>query len=325
MSTGQPDSPRLIADVGGTNARFALVHADSDTPTDEVTLRGADYPDFGAAVEAYLERVGGPRPTLGFCAIANPVTGDRLRMTNHAWAFSIEETRRRLGFEHLRFINDFAAQALAIPHLPDRDKAKMGGGEPMARRPIGVLGPGTGLGVSGLIPTPAGEWVPIEGEGGHVTYSPVTRREMDIADALRKRHGHCSAERLVSGVGLKATYAAICALDGVTARDIEPDGISAGAASGNDPQCAETINVFTMALATTAANLAVTLGALGGIFLCGGILPRLGSQFDEMAFRERFEDKGRFHDYLMAVPTYVVHARSPALLGLAKTLGPSTG
>lgn len=323
MSTGQPERPRLIADIGGTNARFALVPADGDVPVQERVLPGADYPDFAAAAEAYLAGIDGPRPAVGFCAIANPVTGDFLSMTNHDWAFSIDASRRQLGFESLRFINDFSAQALAVPYLPAADKVKLGGGEAMANRPIGVLGPGTGLGVSGLVPF--GEhWVPIEGEGGHVTYSPVTPREFAVASELRRRFGHCSAERLVSGLGLKATYQALCAVDGVPAGALEPDAISARAADGSDPLCGETITIFTAALATTAANLAVTLGALGGIYLCGGILPRLGGLFDSGRFRERFEEKGRFREYLEAVPTYVVHARHPALLGLAKTLGPGS-
>lgn len=322
MSTGPSDErPRLIADIGGTNARFALVPADGRDPVQEQVLRGADYPDFAAAAEAYLDGIDGPRPGVGFCAIANPVTGDFLRMTNHAWAFSIEESRRRLGLDSLRFINDFSAQALAIPYLPDSDKVQVGRGEPVANGPLAVLGPGTGLGVSGLIPF-GDHWVPIEGEGGHVTFAPVTDREFALASELRRRFSHCSAERLVSGLGIRATYEALCTLDGVPPLALEPGDISERAARGDDALCRETIEIFTAALATTAANLAVTLGALGGVYLCGGILPRLGSLFDTEAFRARFEDKGRFREYLSGVPTYVVHARHPALLGLARTLGP---
>jgi glucokinase len=324
MSTGRPERPRLIADIGGTNARFALVPADGRDPRHERSLRCADYPNFADAATAYLREVGNPQPSEGFCAIANPVIEDWLQMTNHAWAFSIEETRRQLGLERLRFVNDFTAQALAIPHLPDADKRRFGGEPPLPRHAMAVIGPGTGLGVSGLIP--AGDrWVPLEGEGGHVVYSPVTPREWALAECLQDQYdGHCSAERVVSGIGLTATYAALCRLDGVAVEQLKPDEITRRAADSSCSGCGrarETLSLFTLGLATTAANLAVTLGAFGGVYLCGGILPRLGALFDSAAFRARFEDKGRFRAYMARIPTYVVHASNPALLGLARNLG----
>lgn len=321
MSTGHPEAPRLIADIGGTHARFALVPAGDDRPARVRSLPCAGYPDFAAAARAYLEMEGEPRPREGLCAIANPVTGDALAMTNHPWRFSIEAARRALGLARLRFVNDWAAQALAIPHLAAHEREAFGGGEPRPGYPVAVLGPGTGLGVSGLVPSPAG-WHAIEGEGGHVTWSPVTDREMALAAEIRRRHGHCSAERVASGIGLMTVHQALAHLDGdAEAQPPEPREITRRAGEGC-PRCRETVEHFTLALATTAANLAITLGALGGTYLGGGILPRLGALFDRAAFRARFEDKGRFRGYLAGVPTYLVHAEHPALLGLAKALGP---
>lgn len=319
MSTGHHDRPGLIADIGGTHARFALVPPQADTPVSVMTLRCADHAGFSEAADAFLRHVGGPRPRVALCAIATAVGGDQLRMTNHAWAFSVAQARRDLALEKLRFINDFAAQALAIPHLPADSREHFGGGQPLANRPIAVLGPGTGLGASGLIPTTL-RWVPIEGEGGHVTFAPHTRREAALADRLRQRFGHCSAERVASGIGLPAVHQALCEMDGVSSEELTPEIITRRATDAACPYCREAVSMLCLGLATTASNLAVTLGALGGVYLCGGILPRLGALFDRQAFRARFEDKGRFRDYLAAVPTYLVHASNPALLGLARNL-----
>lgn len=321
MSTGHPKPPRLIADIGGTHARFALVPAGDDHPTRIRNLPGADYPDFAAAARAYLEMAADVPPREALCAIANPVTGDELAMTNHPWRFSIEASRRALGLTRLRFVNDWAAQALAIPHLGAEECEAFGGGVPRPGYPLAVLGPGTGLGASGLLPSPGG-WQAIEGEGGHVTWSPVTDRELALAAEIRREHGHCSAERVASGLGLVNVHQALARLDGdAGAPPLEAREITRRAVAGC-PRCHETVMHFTLALATTAANLTVTLGALGGTYLGGGILPRLGALFDRAAFRARFEDKGRFRGYLAAVPTYIVHADYPALRGLAKKLGP---
>jgi glucokinase len=320
MSTGHPERPWLIADIGGTNARFAVVTPDQPEPQQEQVLAASDYPDFVAAAEAYLAGIAGPRPAAGFCAIANPITGDTVRMTNHDWAFSIEASRQRLGFEQLRFINDFAAQALAMPWLTPSEYDRIGGGDPQPSTPLGVLGPGTGLGVSALIPA-GGDWIPLDSEGGHVTYSPVTRREHDLARILQARYGHCSAERIVSGPGLVATYQSLCSLDGVSPAPLAPPEVTQRASEGSDPRCNEAMELFTLALATTASNLAITLQASGGIYLAGGLLPKLGPLFDSELFRSRFTAKGRFSDYLGSLPVYLVHTQDhPALHGLARNL-----
>ncbi len=318
MSTVPREAPRLIADIGGTNARFALVPAGGSEPEAEVKLPCAEYSGSAESAEVYLGQEDAA-PKIGFCAIANPVTGDWLEMTNHVWAFSIEEARRQLNLGRLRFINDFTAQALAVPHLPTMALRQIGVGASLAGHAMAGLGPGTGLGVSGLIPADEG-WIAIEGEGGHATFSPMTPRESALAERLRERYaGHCSAERIVSGLGLTATVEALCELDGEPVTTLDPDEITRRAAAG-EPRCCEAVSIFCMALATTAGNLAITLGAFGGVYLSRGIVPKLGALLDADAFRARFEDKGRFRDYLRAIPTYIVTAENPALLGLARNL-----
>lgn len=309
----------LVGDVGGTNARFGLVSRDGMLLHSRV-LADADYPGIAEAIDAYLaDRDGLPRPRRGAIAIASPVAGDMVRMTNHPWTFSILELRERLGFRRLIVINDFTAQALALPHLKEGDKTVVGEGEAQPAYPIGVLGPGSGLGVSGLIP--AGEkWVPLTGEGGHVTMAPYTGRENAALAVLRHHLDHVSAERVLSGPGLVNLYNALAEVDGVPARQYTAAQITDEVTGRDDPLCAETTEMFCAMLGTIAGNLALTLGARGGVYIGGGIVPRLGERFAESPFRERFMAKGRFRAYLATIPTYVVTHHLPAFLGCAAAL-----
>lgn len=320
MSSETAVRPRLIADIGGTNARFALVGED-ESPRDERVLPGADYPDIVSAIEAYLGMVEGPRPLEAAFAIANPITGDWVKMTNHSWEFSIEESRKVLGLERFLLVNDFTALAMALPWLSDEELHPIGGGTAATNGPIGVLGPGTGLGVSGLIRV-GRSWVPLQGEGGHVSFSPMNARETAILEVSWRRFEHVSAERLVSGMGLQNLHHAICVLEGREPESLSPADVVERGKSGADPICAEALETFCAILGTVAGNLALTLGATGGVYIGGGIVPRLGEYFDQSSFRRRFEDKGRFESYLAAIPTWLIRARHPALLGMSKVFGP---
>ncbi|MDO6460465.1 glucokinase [Granulosicoccaceae sp. 1_MG-2023] len=313
----QPAAPKLIADIGGTNARFALLDADGRIHAHK-TLPCAEQADFVSAVQAYLLAVGSPPVSEAAVAIANPVDGDLIRMTNHNWTFSIEASRRALGLKRLLFRNDFTALALSLPHLPAADCRQIGGRPADTPQPLAVLGPGTGLGVSGLLPCAGGQWVAVSGEGGHVSVSPGNARECDILQLCWSRFGHVSAERLISGMGLQNLYAAICQLEGVTAEGLSPADISARAMAGGDGICEEALAVFCAQLGSVSGNLALTLGATGGVYIGGGIVPRLGDFFVNSAFRERFQAKGRFHDYLAAIPVYVIHNPHPALIGISQ-------
>ena len=312
---------RLLADVGGTNARFALVTGARGMPQRELTLPTIDFPNLVDAAEHYLRQCGSPKVLEGAVAIANPITGDWLKMTNHHWAFSIEETRKRLGFERLLLINDFTALAMALPAIPQRDLRKVGGGEPVAGAALALIGAGTGLGVSGLFPTGDGRLVPIAGEGGHVTMCAANAREAEIIETCRLEHPHVSAERVISGMGLTNLYQAIAKLAGATPQPLTPADVTHRGLADSDPFCAEALQVFCAMLGSVSGNLVLTLGARGGLYIGGGIVPRLGEYFERSPFRARFEAKGRFTSYLAPVPAYVIHAHNPAYLGTAIALG----
>ena len=312
------DSPRLIADIGGTYARFALETAQGQFEH-IASLRCADHADFHAAVSAYLASLPGMEIHHAGVAIANPVEGDLVRMTNYHWQFSIEEMRQRLGLDTLLVVNDFTALAMALPRLSPRDVRQVGGGEANKPSVIGLLGSGSGLGVSGLIPAGDG-WVALGTEGGHTSFSPRDEREIAILRFAWKHFDHVSFERLLSGPGLELMYRALAERAGKPAAELQAPDITQRALDGSDPLCAETLDVFCALLGTAAANLAVTLGALGGIYIGGGIVPRLGAAFDASPFRSRFEDKGRFSAYLSAIPTYVITAEHATFIGASAIL-----
>lgn len=311
-------SMQLIADIGGTNARFAL-HADGAI-RDELVLACADYADVVTAVEDYLHRIGlesRQRPREAAFAIACPVIGDLIRMTNHAWAFSAAAVRRQLGLERFIVLNDFTALAMAIPHLPRSELVQVGGDSAVAQAPIALIGPGTGLGVSGLVHH-QGQWLPLQGEGGHVTFASANEREIGILRLLWEQYPHVSAERLLSGPGLVAIYQSLCTLDGASGEVLSPPEITQHGLAGTRPLCTETLEVFCAILGTVAADVVLTLGALGGVYIGGGIVPRLLDFFSHSSFRARFEAKGRYAEYLAAIPSWVIMTEKPALVGVAR-------
>ena len=314
-------APQLLGDIGGTNARFALVHGDQQPITHEVTLPTGQYPDLAAAAQAYLRQVGQPAVSHACIAIANPIDGDVLKMTNNHWQFSIEATRQALGLSSLLMLNDWEAMAMAAPALNGNDLEQIGPGEPVINAPKGLIGPGTGLGVSSLVRSRRGDWVPIAGEGGHVSMSPTCEREADILRILWRHHTHVSVERVVSGMGLENLYRAICELNGTEAEVLVAAQVSERALAANDVACEEALERMCRLLGNAAANLAVTLGARGGIYIGGGVIGRLGDYFAQSGFRAAFEAKGRFENYMKRIPTYVIRAEQPALIGCAMGLG----
>ncbi len=313
--------PRLLGDIGGTNARFAWLDVPGAMPAQTDSYRCADHGSLQDAMRHYLDAHRLPAPRWCAIGIANPVVGDLVRMTNHDWQFSIEAVRSHFGMERFLVINDFTALALALPALQAADLRQVGPGAPVGQAPLGLIGPGTGLGVSGLLPAHGGRSaIPINGEGGHVTLAGTTALEDAVIARLRERFGHASAERAVSGPGLVNLHAALSELDGAALEELDAAAISARAAAG-DPRSVQALDLFFAFLGTVAGNLALSLGARGGMYIGGGIVPRLGERIDRSAFRERFEAKGRFRDYLRGIPTFVVQAStSPALLGAARAL-----
>lgn len=314
----QATFPRLVADIGGTNARFALETNHQQFEKVEVLL-DSDYNSIVDAIKAYLKLAGEPNVKYASVAIANPIIGDWVQMTNHHWAFSIETTRQALNLESLLFINDFTAQALAITQTAEQDLVQVGGFQPIENAPKAVIGPGTGLGVSGLIPSAEG-YVPLAGEGGHTSFPPFDDAEIMIWQYAKRKYGHVSAERFLSGSGLSLIYEALAEREGVKRQKLTPPEISERALSGTSPLCRLTLDIFCAMLGTVASNLALTLGARGGVYLCGGIIPRFIDYFKHSPFRNRFESKGRFDAYLAAIPVYVVLSKYPGITGAAVAL-----
>jgi glucokinase len=310
---------RLVGDVGATNARFGLVSARGEI-LHWRTYACEHYPTIADAIAEYLADRGGlAMPRQAAIAIASAITGDRVAMTNHPWSFSVSQLKAHFGFERLEVINDFTAQALALPHLGVGDRTQIGDGAAVPSAPLAVLGPGSGLGVSGLVPCGAG-WVALTGEGGHATMAPATERESAVLAELRRRLDHVSAERVLSGPGLVNLYNTLAQIDRVPSKGYAAAQITDLGTRGQDPVCVEATEMFCAMLGTVAGNLALTLGARGGLFIAGGIVPRLGKYFIGSPFRARFEAKGRFTAYLAAIPTFVVTHPLAAFLGCAALL-----
>lgn len=310
-------SPRLIADVGGTNARFALCI--DGRPEHEMELQCANFPTLTDAIKHYLDMAGvaATPPSEAAFAIAAALNGDEISLTNSHWKFSMHEVCKSINLKRLIVVNDFTALAMSIRHLKDDELMQVGGLQPEANKPMAVLGPGTGLGVSGLIP--AGDaWIPLEGEGGHTSWSPNNERETTVLNQLWKEFDHVSTERVLSGMGLVNLYNALSAIEGKKSQTFAPADITEHALNASDSICVETLNMFCGILGAAAGNLVLTLGAKGGVYIAGGIVPRLGDFFLRSPFRSRFESKGRYKSYLSTVPAYVMTAKRPAFTGLAQ-------
>jgi len=312
--------PHMVADIGGTNARFGWIdHAGADIAHVR-TLSCDSYEGVAQAFEAYLEEAELSKPAALAMGVATAVTEDFVQLTNRpSWSFSTRELQGKLALEKLVVLNDFTALALALPSITAEQLVQIGGGKPVPHQPIGLIGPGTGLGVSGLMPTKDG-WLPISGEGGHATMAAANQREAAVLDIFKQRFGHASAERALCGNGLVWLYEALAQLDGIAPQSLTPADVRTRGIAG-DPACKEVIEMFCAMLGTLAGNLALTLGARGGIYIGGGIAPRLATVVDWSVFRERFEHKGRRKDYLAAIPVFIICAPiSPALFGAARAL-----
>lgn len=316
-STPTPIAPgtTLIADLGGTNARFALFDGEKIGPI--VRLAVADHASLPAAIASFLAAEAPAQPpSRAVLAIAGPVEDGHAVFTNADWIADAQELGRAFGFSQVRLINDFAAQAWALPHLDDADLCPLGGEAPVPGAPMVVLGPGTGLGVAALVPTPAGGIV-VSTEGGHVTLPGTSARDDAIIGVLRGKLGHVSAESVLSGPGLVHLYEAIATLDGAPFAPRTSAEITAAGLRGACPLCRKTLDAFCEMLGTVAGDLALSFGARGGVFIAGGVAPRILGYLKGSAFRERFEAKGRFRSYLEPIPVHVVLHADPAFVGLA--------
>ena len=318
----------LIGDIGGTNARFALVDPRAETLEllEQRTLKAAEFASLQHAAERYLADVGAA-PRRASIAVACPVTGDAIRLTNRAWSFSREDLRKALKLDELKVLNDFGAVARAIPALaPNERETLHPGGEvrttPLA--PISVIGPGTGLGVALLVGDGRHGWQAIETEGGHVTFAPLGDEEQRIARWLNARHGRTSYERLLSGPGISTIDQVLAAgdepsLDALAESPRDPSTIVTAALEGHDLTARQALARFCAVLGSFAGD-AVLLHGARTVMIAGGIVPRFIPFLRSSAFRERFLAKGRFAALLETVAIHIVTHPQPGLLGAAVAL-----
>jgi glucokinase len=315
----KPHYTGLVGDVGGTNARFGLIDAEGRVRNLHIYAAG-DYASLNDVIVDYLERtMGRRRPPRAVIAVAGPVLDGEIEFTNLDWRISEGELLAQFEFEAVRLINDFAAQALACPTLTGENLKPLGptlrGG---ADCPMVILGAGTGFGVAGLARSERGD-IPVATEGGHAAFAPSDDVEVEVWTQLRARHGRVSIERLLSGRGLFDLYVVLAGMQQIEATLADEKAVFEAAAKG-DVLAGETLDRFCGILGSVAGDLALSFGARGGVFVSGGIAPRMADRLASGAFRTRFEDKGRLTDYVKEIPTSLVLHPYPALIGASREL-----
>ena len=308
---------KLIGDIGGTNCRFWLLDGEGEIVFGPWRGASSDYETVGGLLTAVLDEAGYSDLSAVVICVAGPVANGKAALTNFAFEVSVDLLAAFCPADQVRLINDFEAISLSLPHLTGADVSSLGGpDEGLVNAPLAVIGPGTGLGMGGLIPDGQGGFIPIVSEGGNAAAVPETTREWQIMDELRKVIGFVSVEWVVSGYGLCNLFRTIAALDGVDVpEDITPEQVAARAKDGCTV-ASEAMALFASLLGGAAGDLALTLGARGGVYVAGGIIPKWGDQFDLGLFRERFEAKGWFEPYVKDIPTKLIVADDPAFLGL---------
>lgn len=315
--TAQPQAntkPVLLADIGGTNARFALLQDGAVGAVSHLVV--SDYPTFAEAMGAYLrDQQGGGKLAAAHLAVAGTVTNGRCEMTNSPWVIDAAELSEAFSIPSVRVINDFEAVAWSLSAIPAAKLRQLGGGDAVPGTPLFALGPGTGLGMASNVPLPQGRVV-LPGEGGHATLAGVNAREDAVIGVLRRKFGHVSAERALSGSGLENLYNALVSLDGLSLPPRAAPQITKAGVEGSCKTCREAVDMFCALLGGVAGNLALILGAKGGIYVAGGIIHHMTEYLAASAFRARFEDKGRFRNYLAAIPVYLVLEEDVAFIGL---------
>jgi glucokinase len=303
----------LLGDIGATNARFALLSNGNLNAISSFEV--AKFSQFKDVLANFVtEHCHKMKIHQALLAIAGPVTGERVPLTNSSWVIDPHELQTDFGLQ-VRIMNDFEAVALSLPSLTSTDLAEIGGARPEAAAPMAVLGPGSGLGVACLVDR-SERRVVISSEGGHATLAPICEQEDRIVAHLRERFGHVSAERVISGSGLENIYQAITALEGLKIRPQSATEITKNAISGECQVARRSLDAFCAFLGSFAGNVALTFGARGGVYIAGGISPRILDFLVRSDFRKRFEAKGRFQSYLETIPSYVITHRAAALIGL---------
>lgn len=315
VKRGDTDLLSVVADIGATNIRFARLTA-RGRPGPIVKFATSKFSDLTAALAHFLKLEGGPRPVRIALAVAGPVHGDEVKLTNIQWQFSIRRLKKDLNLEQLAVVNDLEALALLLPHLSPEDTVPIG--DEIVNRsikaPMAVLCPGTGMGIAGLVPVDLG-WRPIATEGGHTSLSPLTEKEMAAWQFLRERYGRVSVERVLSGPGLVELYTALASLEGQEAGAVRPEDIVKLALNGESPLAAKTLEMFCAWLGDVAGDVALMYVAWGGVYLAGDILLTIFEILKRSQFRHRFENKGRGTGIVTDAPTFLISCESPVLHG----------
>lgn len=314
--------PRLVSDIGGTNARFAVEIAPYEF-VEIKTLTCRDYPTLADAINSYLSASKYPQVKHAALAVPSPIVDDTLFMVNSPWHLSsMMQTKIDTKLDSLIFLNDFHALALSIPHIPKDKLVKVGGEDPDSDKPICIIGPGTGLGMATLFKHPLqDEYFAIPAEGGRSSFAAVSEEEFELWKHVHRRFQHVSVERVLSGPGLQVMYEAICEIKGVAIERIpSPSEITELGVNNQCFICTQVVDYFCRILGTTASNLACITSAFGGVYIGGGIVPKILDYFLKSDFRCRFEDKGRYRTFLAKMPIYVIVHDYPAMLGSSYAL-----
>ncbi len=309
----------IIADIGGTNMRVAQTNGSTTEFSAVRTYSVSDFPNIDDVITQYQADENVASITHACVAIACPISGDQVTMTNHSWSFSIREVQEKLNLISFLVINDFTANAMSLPHLSDESKIQVGGGEADFSAPMAVYGPGTGLGVAHLTNVD-GKWISLPGEGGHASFAPNDELEQQVLSILMKKYGHVSVERLVSGPGLLELYQAICQIKDVEIKCQVPADVTDAALKGDCEISLLALQAFCRIMGSFGGNLALSMGTFGGVYIAGGIVTRFIEFFKQSEFRERFEAKGRLRGFVENVPVFLVTEKQPGLLGAAAYL-----
>lgn len=309
----------LVADIGGTNARFAIARGSVRTGFDLAhvrRLKNEDFDQLRDAVLAYLETCRDARPSKACFAVASPIRPGEVQLTNATWRFDPVRLGSELGIAGLIAVNDFAAQARGAPLTPDSDIVELNPGSPIPTAPRAVLGPGTGLGLGLLVPN--GETIRVVAtEGGHASFAPRTDLEIEVARFLAREYGFVSWERILSGRGLVNVHRALCHIEGTPWPGHRPEDVTAEAMSDADSTCGRVVEFFCTVLGGYAGDVAVLTGARGGIYLGGGILPHIKPLLDRSGFLQRYADRGPMTRYVEDIPVRLIQCDSAALRGAA--------
>jgi glucokinase len=308
----------LVADIGGTNARFAVADPATLDLSAVTQFRCAEHPSLGTAAFSYL-RAMQPRPRYAAIAVAAPVIGEDIKLTNSPWSFARGEVCDAAGLDGLLVLNDFQALALSLPYLAGEDLQQIGGAKVPRLATKAVLGPGTGIGVAGLV-WGGSDWVALPSEGGHISLAARSQAEFDLVERLGAHRDRVSVERALSGPGIADLYLAIAATRGREIEPLIPNDVLERGLDGSDEIAAEALRLFVTWFGAFAGDVALLFGARGGIYLGGGIAPKIVTALAAGPFRAAFEDKGRMRGFVTPIPVNVITAPFAALKGAAAGL-----